>query len=106
MIQYPLNKQSSSYFVPSGVEKICFMAFESCKALESIVFSDSVKEIAPCAFSNCNNLASVEFGKNITCIGLSAFSYLAGSWYTNDNDTTLYAVWKNLRKTTSETTKY
>lgn len=51
LLRYPAKKQTSSYTVPSGVEKIGSYAFYMCSGLESISLPNSVKQLGEMAFT-------------------------------------------------------
>ncbi len=58
--------------IPS-VKKIDPSAFEYCRQLESITFSESLTELRECAFVECNSLTEVSLPDSLLKIGYSAF---------------------------------
>ena len=72
-ILYGLCADIRQYKVPSGVEKICSMAFCNRRTLSSLVLPDSVEKIGKSAFANCVNLVTFKSGKNLHEIGDQAF---------------------------------
>lgn len=61
--------------IPGSVKKICDSAFDSCKSLKSVEFSDvGLKIIENSAFYGCTSLVSIEIPEGTTSIGWRAFS--------------------------------
>ena len=56
-----------------GVEEICESAFHYCKALETVNFSNSLKTIGKCAFYGCDKLKNSTFKNGLETIAEAAF---------------------------------
>lgn len=66
----------TSVIIPAeSVTTIGYFAFDCCKSLKSIEFSNGVKNIGMCAFENCSGLTSIIIPNSVTSIGQYAFSY-------------------------------
>lgn len=61
--------------IGNGVTSIVSDAFNSCKALASVLISEGVTSIDARAFQSCNALASVVISEGVTSIGAAAFFY-------------------------------
>lgn len=72
------NGASPCVTIPDNVTVIGSNAFEECRGLIEIRFSDSVKEIKDNAFSGCGNLQTVTFPGSLKKIGSYAFSECTG----------------------------
>lgn len=60
--------------IPDSVEKICELAFCSCKSLRSVTIGPKTTEIGTYAFADCCNLGSITLGENIETIRYDAFN--------------------------------
>ena len=63
---------SRTFFIPSGVTKICKHAFFGCTSLTNITIPDSVVVIGVMAFYGCTNLKKVSLPKKVK-MGHSVF---------------------------------
>ena len=86
LIEYPLNRQASTYKVPAGTVEIAVNAFSDCKTIKDVVLPKSLKTIGDYAFYGCTNLKQLRAYKNIKSIGTYAFGYMQNSAY-DENDT-------------------
>ena len=68
LIKYASGKTDTTFTTPLGVTAIASGAFNSCRKLESVVFSDSVTSISKDAFYYCQHLRSIVIGKGVTYI--------------------------------------
>ncbi len=59
--------------IETGIDTICFSAFDGCKSLERVSIADSVTKIDSYAFAECTKLTSVSIPDSVTEIGDSAF---------------------------------
>lgn len=65
----------SSVTIPNSVTSIGSSAFSNCSSLTSVTIPNSVTEIGNYVFSNCSGLTSVEIPNSVTSIGMHIFSY-------------------------------
>ncbi len=72
---------SGHYTVKEGTQTIAAKAFEACRSLEGIIFSDSCKNIGYLAFLDCESLTEIELPDSIRKISYQAFK---NSGYYND----------------------
>lgn len=70
---YAHGKASTTFSVPSGVERIEDNAFLRSNNLVSVIVPDSVKYIGLSAFYKCMNLESITIGTGVEVIGRVAF---------------------------------
>ena len=68
----------ASVTIPNSVTSIGQSAFEYCSALTSVEIPNSVTEISEYLFSICSKLASVTIPNSVTSIKYSAFSQCSG----------------------------
>ena len=61
--------------ITDGVTSIGEMAFDTCKAIESVSLPESLTEISYCAFWGCESLISITIPENVTTIGDYTFSH-------------------------------
>ncbi len=73
LLQYPSQKQGTSYTIPKTVTSIGCAAFEDCNNLETIEIPDSVTFIDEYAFQWCSSLKSITIPESATHIGSGAF---------------------------------
>ena len=59
--------------IGDGITKIGEYAFNECKGLASVEFSNTVTSIGERAFQECSGLTSVTIGENVTTIDIWAF---------------------------------
>ena len=64
----------STVTLPDTVKIIGGSAFNGCKRLESINFSEGLAEIQKYSFSNCSSLKEITIPDSVTDIGIEAFS--------------------------------
>lgn len=74
IIFYPQCKQSSTYFIPQGVEVIRSHAFTSNKHIKYVVIPNSVTHIDKNAFINCKSLKQIVIPDSLEVIDPRAFS--------------------------------
>ena len=86
LIEYPLNRQASTYKVPAGTVEIAVNAFSDCKTIKDVVLPKSLKTIGDYAFYGCTNLKQLRAYKNVKSIGKYAFGYMRNSAY-DETDT-------------------
>ena len=70
-----IERDITTFNIPSGTTKIGASAFERCSGLTSVTIPNSVTEIDRYAFNQCSRLTSVTIGNSVTSIGNYAFSY-------------------------------
>ena len=69
----------TSVSIGSGLEFICYGAFNGCKGLKGdLVIPDNIKEIGRYAFENCTGYETIKLGANTEGIYKSAFSGCTG----------------------------
>lgn len=73
ILQYLAGKPSTSYTMPSSVEKIGEYAFWGAELLTGVTISSKVKEIPEYAFDNCNGLSTVTLPSSVE--SLQAYSF-------------------------------
>lgn len=59
--------------IPQTVSEIPQYAFQSCKSLKSVSFSEGLQSIGHYAFRSCSSLPSISFPAGLQSIGSSAF---------------------------------
>ena len=69
-----VERDITSFTIPSGVTVIGQSAFNGCANLESIVIPSNITSIGQYAFSGCTSLESVDIAASVTSIGAYAFS--------------------------------
>lgn len=74
LIYYPSCKQSSTYFIPQGVEVIHSHAFTSNKYLKYVIIPNSVTHINENAFVNCKLLKQIVIPETVIDIHSRSFS--------------------------------
>ena len=70
-----IERDFTTFNIPSGITKIGDYAFHYCSALTSVEIPNSVISIGKYAFYRCNKLSSVTIPNSVTSIGSSAFGY-------------------------------
>lgn len=78
LIQYPLNKQSASYNIPSSVISI-ESGFYNCSIIESINISSNLMNIKNGSFSRCTNLKEI----NVSVLN-NNYTSIDGVLFNND----------------------
>ncbi len=73
LVQYPSGREGS-FYIPTGVEKIFWSAFESSKVTE-VVFSDTVTYVGELAFVGCNSLERIYINKNLKTWYMGGLDY-------------------------------
>ena len=73
LVQYLAGKPSTSFTMPSSVEKIGEYAFWGASLLTGVTISSNVKEIPEYAFDNCNGLSVVTLPSSVE--SLQAYSF-------------------------------
>ncbi|WP_455539143.1 leucine-rich repeat domain-containing protein [Terrisporobacter sp.] len=74
IIFYPPLKQTSTYFIPQGVEEIDTHTFFNNNYLKYIIMPTTLNYIDESAFVNCKFLSQVVIPENVTQIHPHAFS--------------------------------
>jgi uncharacterized repeat protein (TIGR02543 family) len=74
LIHYPVELNSTSYAIPSGVTTIGVDAFRSASRLTSVIIPSGVISIGDDAFNLATRLTSVTIPASVTTIGDSAFN--------------------------------
>ncbi len=67
------NNKLKSVKIPSTVDTILGMSFDSCVKLEKVVIPNSVKKLGNAVFFSCTRLKSVTLSKNLESIGKACF---------------------------------
>ena len=75
---FACNNASLTSTIPSSVTSIGQYAFQECKSLSSVTFSDGVKTIGNQAFKGCIGLTSLTIPTSVTSIGDQAFNGCSG----------------------------
>ena len=73
LIQFPRNKTSSSYTIPSSVTRISESAFQFARNLTSVTLSESITRIDNMSFGFLTGLISIVIPSSVTSIGDLAF---------------------------------
>ena len=74
IIYYPALKQTSTYFIPQGVEEINNHAFFNNNSLKYIIIPTSLNTIGENSFVNCKYLNQVVIPDNVKEIHPMAFN--------------------------------
>ena len=69
------NTNITQVVMPETIIEIENNAFENCKYLENVVFSDSLEVIGALAFRYCENIGEINLPDSVNEIHLQAFSY-------------------------------
>lgn len=78
LVQYPPQKDKSTYTVADTVTEIWAGAFWEAKNLININIPNNISEIKDRVFKDCNSLTNVNLPNTVTKIGYSAFSGCTG----------------------------
>ena len=78
LYDYPAQKISAGYSVPSTVKTIMNRAFQGSTYLKSVKLPQGLKTIGPYTFYNCAGLSSIVLPQGLETIGSSAFEKCAG----------------------------
>lgn len=78
LVSYPLKKETVSYTIPEGVERVGSCAFYKNSTLTQLDLPETLKEIGDMAFFKCENIALVTLPDGLKKIGSDAFSYCQG----------------------------
>ena len=81
LVEYPLNRQASTYKVPAGTVEIGMNAFSDCKTIKDVVLPRSMETLGDYAFYGCVNLKQLRAYKNLKSIGQYAFGFMKNSTY-------------------------
>ena len=73
LVAYPCGR-SGAYAIPSGVDRVGFLAFYNCTGLTAITIPKSVTSIGEWAFYNCTALQTLTLHDGITEIANGVFS--------------------------------
>jgi hypothetical protein len=73
-----IERDITSFNIPSGTTKIGNYAFYGCSGLTSVTIPDSVTNIGQYAFLYCSSLTSITISDNVTVIGEAAFRNCSG----------------------------
>ncbi len=74
IVQYPKEKEGTSYTVPEGVKEIGAFAFSGC-SLVQVALPDTLEAIGYHAFTWSHSLSSIEIPSGVKSIGEWAFGY-------------------------------
>lgn len=69
LVAYPAGKESDSYHIPDGVERVCAGAFMGAEDLKKVYFPRSLKSTGVEAFRNCETLEQVVQVKKLHSLG-------------------------------------
>lgn len=75
LIEYPTDKEGTTYDIPSGVKMIARSAFNGAKQLSSITIPPSVTRIGGSAFCGCGNLISIKLPEGVSTIESNTFLF-------------------------------
>ena len=70
-----IERDITTFNIPSGTTKIGTYVFQNCTSLTSITIPSSVTSIDIYAFSYCNKLTNITIPNSVTSIGGYAFGY-------------------------------
>ena len=101
-----IERDITTFNIPSGITKIGAYSFFGCSALTSLTIPNSVVAISGYAFSSCSALTSVTIPNSVESIGEYAFSYCRGLTSLTIPDTVKslgYGVFYNCSSLTSVT---
>ena len=73
-----IERDITTFNIPSGTTKIGTYVFQNCTSLTSITIPSSVTSIDIYAFSYCNKLTNITIPNSVTSIGGYAFYYCKG----------------------------
>lgn len=68
------TKIEGNLVLTSNITEINFGAFQDCRRLESVEFSNSLERIESRAFANCNNLKQIILPEGLQYLGSHCFS--------------------------------
>lgn len=74
IICYPPLKQTSTYFIPQGVQNINTHAFLNNNSIKYVIIPTSLDNIGENSFVNCKNLSQIVIPENVTKIHPRAFN--------------------------------
>ena len=74
IVCYPPLKQTSTYFIPQGVESINTHAFFNNNSIKYVIIPTSLKYIGENSFVNCKNLNQIVIPENVVNIHPRAFN--------------------------------
>ena len=74
LIQYPREKENTSFVIPDGVEKIEDSAFVGCEKIRNVTIPEGVISIGTESFNACSNLMKIVIPDTVVSIGGNAFS--------------------------------
>lgn len=74
IICYPPSKQTSTYFIPQGVQNINTHAFFNNKFIKYVIIPTSMEYIDENSFVNCKNLNQIVIPESVTNIHPRAFN--------------------------------
>lgn len=75
LIQYPAQKQQTTYDIPEGTVKIAKSALRNCDYLEKVSVPEGVSIIDMDAFAECDNLTEVKLPSTLKKIRTEAFIF-------------------------------
>ena len=74
LVAYPAGKESDSYRIPDGVERVCAGAFMGAENLKKVYFPKSLKSTGVEAFRNCKRLEKVVRVKKLDSLGTGTWN--------------------------------
>ncbi len=74
LVAYPAGKESDSYHIPNGVERICAGAFMGAENLKKVYFPQSLKSTGVEAFRNCEKLEKVVQTNELHSLGTGTWN--------------------------------
>ena len=93
LIQYPANKQETTYIIPDGVTNIGDYAFYACSTLTQVTIPSSVASIGNEAFYECYSITQVTWNA-INCADFTPYdigsSYKYGPFYDSRSNITVF----------------
>ena len=94
LIQFPEEKESEHYVIPSSVNKIRSLAFYGCSKIKSVVIPEGLTTIGVYAFGFCYKLESIVVPRSVKTVEGNAF------WAASQLEYVFYAgteaEWKNI----------
>ena len=73
LVAYPISKNSTTYKIPSGVEKISGAALSDNRYLEALIMPEGLIEIGDFSFANIRNLLKVIIPESVNSVGQGVF---------------------------------
>lgn len=73
-----IERDITTFNIPSGTTKIGQYAFQGCTGLTSVTIPNGITTIGDYAFQSCTSLTSITIPNSVTSIGSSAFNGCTG----------------------------